>query len=75
MVAFFIEKDKMNKIKDISHVGLSYLDVIGWWSKNLILRNFFRCSLYKVLSDWNFLPCAYVHMDYSVLDFHFSGLL
>ena len=30
---------------------MSYLDVIGWWSKNLFLRIFVRCSLYKVFSE------------------------
>ena len=30
---------------------ISYLDVIGLWSKNLILRIFVWCSLYKVLPD------------------------
>ena len=38
-------------LNNIVSVFIPYLDVIGLYSKNLILRIIVRCSLYKVLPD------------------------
>ena len=44
MIAFFIENDKMNKIKHISHVGLYlFTDVFG---KIKNCKSFILCDLH-----------------------------